>query len=133
MAGYVIHDTVTGVARSYASSLSLVANPLPAGLTAAQITDPEYVGITTGTHRWDAPTLAVVAITPTVQETNQADLLSKADLAIAANDNWLAIANPTNAQAVSYLDTVAKELTGLAKLVRAAYGHLDALDNTNGT
>lgn len=56
MSAFVLHDQ--GEAKSVATGNP--PNPVPNGWAAAVITDAEFTGLTTGTHRWDPPTRTVV-------------------------------------------------------------------------
>lgn len=53
---YVVHDTDTG---GLVSIGTIIADPLPEGLTAVQVTDLEYDGLIEGSLMWDGT--AVVA------------------------------------------------------------------------
>lgn len=59
--------------------------------------------------------------------TNAAALRDKARTAIVANDAYLALVSPTNAQTVAQVQRLTRENTALIRLV------IGALDTTNGT
>jgi hypothetical protein len=61
---YMVHDA-SGNAVSMGT---VVANPLPNGLSATALTTEEAEAIMAGESRWDAATLAVVSVTPPVPE-----------------------------------------------------------------
>ena len=82
----LIYTTATGEAVSIGS---VVANPLPAGLTEFPLTAGEFAGLTDGTLIWDVGTLAVIA-NPQVpidilHAANTTDLEDKAVAAVASN------------------------------------------------
>lgn len=60
-------------------------------------------------------------------EVNYEALRAKANNAFAANATFLALAAPTNAQAINQIQLLTKEFNALAKL------YLNQLDDTNGT
>jgi hypothetical protein len=70
-----------------------------------------------GTLLTEAALNAAGGYTPLVEPPNPAETLrAKIPAAIAANNNFLANASPTNAQVVAYLRIVARELNALARL-----------------
>lgn len=95
----------------------------------------------TGYTRWDAAGTQIQARALTTAEStaladqdtvatasaNDASLRTKASNAIAANDAFLAIASPTNAQVVAHVQRLTRENTALIRLV------IGQLDSTNGT
>jgi hypothetical protein len=128
---FAVYTTATGNLVSIGST---VANPLPAGLTALALTDPEALSLANGTGRWDPATRTVVPVVPTVQEVNRASLLVKAANAMAANDTFLAIANPNLSQTAAHTKSEARQLTAIIRLLLAdTYGQADKLDTTAGT
>lgn len=60
-------------------------------------------------------------------DANRASLQTKATNAIATNNNFLAIASPTNAQAVAQVQLLTRENTAIIRLL------LGLLDSTAGT
>lgn len=64
---------------------------------------------------------------PGTPPANLTDLQAKAQNAIASNQNFLAIASPTNAQAVAQVQTLTRENTAIIRLL------LGLLDSTAGT
>lgn len=126
MTVYLVHDSTTGTAVSIGT---YVADPLPVGLAAVALTPVEAQGIRGGTMRWDAPTRAVVAAPVDVRVANETTLTGKARAAITANDAFLAIASPTNAQTLAQVRTLTRETTAVIRLLLGA----DLLDSTSGT
>lgn len=62
---YLIHDASGGSV----SLGTVVARPLPTGLTAVALTAEQAEGIRGGTARWDSASRSVVALAPPVPET----------------------------------------------------------------
>ena len=60
-------------------------------------------------------------------DANRKSLQTKASNAIATNNNFLAIASPTNAQAVAQVQLLTRENTAIIRLL------LGLLDSTDGT
>jgi len=60
----MVHDA----AGNPVSMGTVVANPLPDGLSASALSLADAEGILDGSSRWDAATLAVVPVTPPVPE-----------------------------------------------------------------
>ena len=61
------------------------------------------------------------------EETNAADLRTKALAALDANATYLALANPTNAENLAQIRRLTRECSGLIRLL------LGRLDDTAGT
>lgn len=64
MSAFVLHDQ--GEAKSIATGSP--PNPVPNGWSAVVITDAEFAGLTSGTHRWDTPTRTVVVDSAKAQQ-----------------------------------------------------------------
>lgn len=81
------------------SSGTVVADPLPAGLTAVQLSDADAEAWRGGEKRWDSGTQAVVAVTPPVPSTVTRWRLRKALLVLygitPANVESFIVANTT--------------------------------------
>lgn len=73
------------------------------------------------TRTWTQRLKTQAELDADTETVNQADVRAKFAQARTANNNWLAIASPTNAQAIAYLDTVAKEFNGLIVLMEAFF------------
>ena len=91
MTAYLLHDE-TGRAVSVGT---VVADPLPAGLTSVPLTDAEYAGIQAGALVWDVVTRATVAAlvpaAPTVDPTQLDALIDGATSLAKARDAMRAI------------------------------------------
>lgn len=68
-----------------------------------------------------------LAANPLTWAANESTIRTKAEAALATNDTFLALANPTNAQYFAQLKVVTRECTGLIRLL------LKELDSTAGT
>lgn len=124
MTTYLVHRDDTGAAVSVGS---VIANPLPAGHTAVPLDDVEAAALAAGHARWDPVARAVVVTGPPPQVANQATLTARALAALAANDTYLAIGSPNNAQVVAQVNRLTKECSAIIRL------QLDQLDTTTGT
>lgn len=83
MATFLVYETATGVARSVGT---VVATPLPAGLTAVELATQDAAGLLDGTRRWDAPTRTVVATNLASLLVNQATIIAEVTAARATNN-----------------------------------------------
>lgn len=70
---------------------------------------------------------AVCQAAPDPRQVNHETLSARAITAITANDAFLALASPTNAQTLTQVQRLTRECSGLIRLV------LGALDSTDGT
>jgi hypothetical protein len=61
----VVYESATGQPRSFGSVL---ADPLPDGLTAKELTEEEAEGLATGSLMFDPSTLTMIALPPTEEE-----------------------------------------------------------------
>jgi hypothetical protein len=66
---------------------------------------------------WVVRPLSVDELSNNQQTLNRSTLETRAGNALTANNNFIAIASPTNAQAAAYLKTVAKELNAIIRLI----------------
>lgn len=94
-----------------------------------------------GTSEWTSPVggtlmlasaaaaggYTVAPPTFTAEETNAATLREKATQALTANNTFLALASPTNAQVLAQTRTLTRECSALIRLA------LNLLDTTDGT
>lgn len=129
MSAFVIHDT-QGEAKSIATGTP--PDPLPSGITAKVITDPEFSGLTGGTHRWDVPSRSVQLDTAKAQ-----DVAERSDAEIRLRNSYNALrqwaadaaviaaqgTNVTQAQHKALFDRFGKLCNGLADLLRADARH----------
>jgi hypothetical protein len=113
MAWFVLYRDSNGEAVSIGS---VVANPLPAGVLSKQITDAEGAGLTNGTKRWNAVTLTVVDVDPVISDQIREDLLTKAENALASNQNFLDDSNVTTAEAVAQVKALTRQVNALIRL-----------------
>jgi hypothetical protein len=98
--------------------------------TSTTIDQGDYIQTLTGEPAWDNPTVwqtSSIAWKAGTVGANVADLQSKAQNAIDANSTFLAIASPTNAQAVAQIQRLTRENTAIIRLL------LGLLDSTAGT
>lgn len=119
MTTFAVYETNTGVLKSVGSVL---ANPLPAGLTSVALSDPDAVALSNGTGRWDPATRTVVPTNLATILANQADLLAKTVNAIAGNVTALA-AVPSGTTALN------TTTTNTATVKATAGGNTTAVNN----
>lgn len=113
MAWHVIYRQADGEAVSYGQ---IVADPLPAGLVDEPVTDVIGEGLIAGTKTWDPVTRTVVDTVPPISEQERDALLAKADQALANNAAFLADGSVTNAEAVTQLRAVTRQVNALIRL-----------------
>jgi hypothetical protein len=123
MTVYAVHTTDTGQLVSVGT---VVADPLPAGLTATALSAGDGQALRDGTGTWDAATRAVIPapVDPTVA--NLATIESGvtqhlADLATIANSSGTL----TGAQLSNAVRVLAR---GQRRIVRVLHNRLDAAD-----
>jgi hypothetical protein len=121
-----IYQTSNGALVSVGS---VVANPLPAGLTSVALSVADAQGLRDGSRTWDAATRTVVAtpgfLDPAVAQSNSTTLRQQADAALATNRTFIAIASPTNAQNAAQIKALSRQNNGIIRLV------IDKLDGTD--
>lgn len=110
----LLYATATGEAVSIGT---VIADPLPDGLSVFPLSGADWANLRDGTARWDPATLAVVAVPPDVTVTVTASLLAKANAALTANANYLAISSPNNAQVRDHVAIMVRELNGIIRLL----------------
>lgn len=143
MTVYAIHQTTTGELVSVGT---IVADPLPAGLTSVALSDPDYVALRDNTGIWDTAVRAVVPNPAYAAEqtriANEAalrtDPQTHIDALVAAVASLQAVvdtANATiNANPAATLKNVAREVMTVARrTVRLARLELGVTDSTAGT
>jgi hypothetical protein len=109
-----ITDAVkSAAAAAGAPEIIDVTNGYPRALTAAGISTPGY-------HEIPAPVVPV-------EELNRATIEQRAQTALAANETFLALASPSNAQNAAQIKLLTRECQGLIRLA------IKALDSLNGT
>lgn len=126
MTVYAIHETTSGKLVSVGT---IVADPLPVGLTVVELSNPDAIRLRDGTGRWDPVTRAVVdrPASELTAEQNRQTISDRAVTALTANTTYLAIASPSNAQNLAQIRLLTRETTGLIRLL------LDQLDTLDGT
>lgn len=98
--------------------------------TSTQVDHGDYIETITGEPTWDNPTVwrsSSIDWKAGTPQANAIDLQSKADNAIDANNTFLAIASPSNAQAITQVQRLTRENTAIIRLL------LGLLDSTAGT
>ena len=123
---FAVYDTTTGALISVGT---IVANPLPAGLTSIALSAPDVAGLRNGSRRWN-PTSRVVELTPgwvdpAIADGNRATILAQADTARAANTTFLGIGSPSNAQNAAQVRALTVQMN---KMIRLAVNALDGTD-----
>jgi hypothetical protein len=113
MAWHVIYRNDNGQAVSYGQ---VVADPLPAGLVDQVVSDAFGQGLIAGTKTWDPATRTVVNTVPPISETERQSLLDKADTALTNNATFLADGTVTNAEAVSQVQRLTRQVNALIRL-----------------
>ena len=112
----LVYETATGRAVSIGT---VIADPLPAGLTAVDLTTPEAVGLRDGTMRWDTVSKTVVVIPPSIVDTNTATIGQQAHTAYDNNRTFLALATPTNAQVLAQTRALTRQMNGVIRFTAA--------------
>lgn len=120
MTTFAIYETSTGTLVSVGS---VVANPLPANLSALELTNTQAVGLRSGLFRWDPPTRSLIAVPPDVRPANEVTLRDKAAAAMAGNDTAIAQA------ATARTNVTTNVLNAATGNVAAAGTQLDVLAN----
>lgn len=122
---YLIHDA-DGRPVSIGT---VIADPLPDGLTAVPLDADDQAGLRAGSRRWDAATRTVTKtpgwLNPDVVEANSATIRQQAETALAANRTFLALGAPTNAQTLAQVRALTRQMNGL---IRLTISHLDGTD-----
>lgn len=141
----LVYRTDTGAAVSVGTVL---ADPLPDDLTAAELNEADYDGLRGGWRTWDPATRTVIAtpgwLDPAIAETNDRTLREQAETALAANRNIIsgastviAKAKPGTAaaqasQAWDHTIDLARAVRALAdtqnKIIRLIIGRLEGTD-----
>jgi hypothetical protein len=62
---FVVYESATGQPRSFGSVL---ADPLPEGLTAKELTEQEAEGLAAGSLMFDPASLTMIAVPPSEEE-----------------------------------------------------------------
>ena len=76
---------------------------------------------------WTVRPKSAAELANDTRATNNTDLRTKAQNALAANSTYLAIVSPTNAQNVAQVQRLTREVSALIRL------EISALDSTDGT
>jgi hypothetical protein len=117
MTVYAVHANDTGQLVSVGT---VVASPLPAGLTAVELSTQNAALLASGGGTWDTATRGVIPtpgwIDPAIADANGATIRDRADAALDGNATYLAIATPTNAQVVAQVRSITNQLNGLIRL-----------------
>jgi hypothetical protein len=131
----IVHDggivTKPFVASDLAAAAELIRQEVGAGVGIDR-SQPVQVAIVipdaiaTVTPNTD-PTLATIDATFQTAAANRAALVTRAQAALAANDTFLALNAPTNAQTLAQVKMLTKECSALIRLA------IGALDTTAGT
>jgi hypothetical protein len=120
-----VYETATGRLVSVGT---VVASPLPAGLTSVVLSPADAQGLLNGSRRWDAATRAVVAtpgwIDPAIAEANGTTLRDRAANALTTNATYLAIGAPSNAQNLAQIRALTRQMNGS---IRLELGRLDTI------
>lgn len=86
------------------------------------------------TQTWTLRNFTPGETTEATRNTNLTDVATKARNAIAVNDNFLAIASPTNAQNAAQIKILTRECTGIIRALGQSINEMrDLLDSTSGT
>jgi hypothetical protein len=126
MTVFAVYVTDTGRLVSIGS---VVANPLPAGITSVALSDADVGKLRTATGKWDEPTRRVVDRDPSefLPEQNRLVIQDRATQALTANATYLALASPSNAQNLAQIRLLTRECSSLIRMA------LNQFDTTDGT
>jgi hypothetical protein len=116
MSLYAIHTSDTGRLVSIGS---VVADPLPQGLTAVELSVDDGRSMRDGTGAWDADTRTVVALPPDPAIVNETTITDQIATALDANRTFLAVESPTNAQTLAQVKALTRQTQALIRLVTA--------------
>lgn len=121
---FAIYETDTGKLVSIGSA---VADPLPAGMAVLDLAADTR--ILTGFGYWDTATRTVLDVVPSpiLIDANRATITGRAKTALTANDAFLGLTAPTNAQVLAQTKVLTRECSALIRLL------LDELSTTAGT
>jgi hypothetical protein len=121
---YAVYRTTTGALISVGS---IVADPLPAGLTALDLGNDDR--LITGYGYWDPVTKTVKAVVPSPVDiaANDRTLRDKAATGLTTNTTYLALGSPTNAQNLAQIRALTRQMNGVIRLT------LGTLDDVSGT
>jgi hypothetical protein len=115
-----VYETATGRLVSVGT---VVANPLPAGLTSVALSAADRDGLRDGTRVWDATMRAVVARTPTPEEINKPTIEALIDSALVDLDTLIAapaVATvPAGTLTVTQLSNAMREMRDAVQANRA--------------
>ncbi len=121
-----VYNTATGQLVSIGT---VVVSPLPAGLTAVQLSPQDAAGMADGSRTWDPATKTVVAtvgwVDPATATSNRATIETAAAAALAANTTYLGLASPTNNQVIAQIRALTQQTN---KLIRLTLGKLEGTD-----
>lgn len=121
MTVYLLHDGTRPVSIG-----TVVADPLPAGVTAIALTAEQAQAARDNRLRW-TPQDGVTILPPDPSAANADTIRQRLRGALDTNTAFLALASPTNAQTLAQVRALTRENTGLIRLA------LDALDAADGT
>lgn len=113
---------ITAVDGSLVSVGTVVANPLPAGLTARELTPTDVAGLSTGARRWDPATLTTVPtpgwVDPAILDANETTLRDR--LSQRIDDLQTLIDYPAVATVPAGAALTTTQLTTVARAMRDA-------------
>lgn len=86
------------------------------------------------TQTWTLRNFTVDETTAATRNTNMTDIATKARNAIVANDTFLALGSPSNAQILAQVQRVTRECTGIIRALGRSVDEMrDLLDSISGT